>query len=123
MQPGPEDRDQHEQPGCIHANMDLYKWCYKAMPWAGSELLWECFRFALAAREIDMRASPYDLSSYGYEPIAVETEDGRREYEHAQRGLCERGRPLRDELIAMLENVLAGERPDPHTAGDVSTPA
>jgi hypothetical protein len=77
------------------------------MPWIGSELLWECFQEALTAREIDMRASPYDLSAYGYEAIAVETESGRREYEAEQRAISQRAAPLRARLITALDKVLA----------------
>ena len=36
------------------------------------------------AREIDMRASPYDLSGFGYNPIPVESSAGRL-YEKLQR--------------------------------------
>jgi hypothetical protein len=107
LQPELWTREKHEQPGCLHANMDLYKWSAKAMPWIGSELLWECFQEALTAREIDMRASPYDLSAYGYEAIAVETESGRREYEAEQRAISQRAAPLRARLITALDKVLA----------------
>ena len=106
-QPGLWTREEHEQPGCLHANMDLYKWAYKSMPWIGSDLLWECFLFALRAREIDMRASPYDLSAFGYAPIAVETPPGRRQYEEEQRALAEAAHPLRRRLIESLDNLLS----------------
>ena len=105
-QPDLWSREENEQPGCIHANMDLYKWAYKSMPWVGSDLLWECFLFALKAREIDMRASPYDLSSYEYNAIPVETPEGRKEYEEEQRALTETAKPLRQELIESLDNLL-----------------
>ena len=81
LQPGLLTREENEQPGCIHANMDLYKWAAKALPWISSDLLWQCFHLALKAREIDMRASPYDLTGFGYEPIPVETTEGRSTYE------------------------------------------
>lgn len=102
-------REDNEQPGCVHANMDLYKWAAKSLPWISSDLLWECFHLALKARELDMRASPYDLSSFGHEPIAVETGTGRSEYEQEQRLLTEEARPLRDGLIRQLDNVLAAD--------------
>lgn len=102
-------REENEQPGCIHANMDLYKWAAKSLPWVSSDLLWPCFLLALAAREVDMRASPYDLAGYGYEPIMVETEAGRAQYEEVQRNLCEEAQPLRAQLIAQLEIVLASD--------------
>lgn len=100
-------REDHEQPGCLHANMDLYKWAYKAMPWIGSELLYDCFLLARDAREIDMRASPYDLRAYGYTAIAVETESGRHDYEAAQREITRRAAPLRARLITALDKLLA----------------
>jgi hypothetical protein len=88
-----------EQPGCLHANMDLYKWCYKLSPLIESELLLDCLELAAAAREIDMRASPYDLSSYGYTPIAVDQHAGRAEYVRCQSAISLRAAPLRAALL------------------------
>jgi hypothetical protein len=93
----------NEQPGCLHATMDLYKWAYTLTPLTPSELLLDCFRLALAARELDMRASPYDLRSYGYQPVEIETPAGRRAYAQAQGSLAERAAPLRDRLITLSE--------------------
>ena len=107
-EPTLESRPQMEQPGCIHANMDLYKWAYKSMPWVGSEILMKCFRLAMKAREVDMRASPYDLSAYGnYEPILIETAVGRAQYEQEQREIAAAAAPLRDELAIKIEQVIA----------------
>jgi hypothetical protein len=107
VEPTLGSRPELEQPGCIHANMDLYKWAFKSMPWIGSDLLLRCFRLALYAREIDMRASPYDLSSYGnYEPVLIETAAGRSQYERLQRRVAEHAAPLRRELIEQLESLL-----------------
>ncbi len=106
LQPELLAREENEQPGCIHANMDLYKWAAKALPWISSDLLWQCFHLALKAREIDMRASPYDLTGFGYEPIPVETTEGRSSYEEEQRLLTREARPLRNKLIQQLEEVL-----------------
>ena len=44
----------------------------------------DCLELAADARALDMRASPYDLRGYGFEPIAVETPGGRAEYVAAQ---------------------------------------
>lgn len=99
-------RPDHEQPACLHANMDLYKWAYKSMPWIGSSLLMKTFHLALALRELDMRASPYDLSAFGLSPIPIETPDGRRDYETLQRSLAERAAPLRARLLDALEGIL-----------------
>jgi len=107
LTPSLHTREEHEQPGCIHANMDLYKWAYKSSPWISSDLLRETLFFAIEAREIDMRASPYDLGEYGYSPIPVETTAGRREYEKHQHQLYLKGLPLRKELIDAISRVLA----------------
>lgn len=120
MQPDLWSREENEQPGCLHVGMDLYKWAAKALPWISSDLLWDCFQLALKAREIDMRASPYDLSSYGYEAIPIETESGRLQYEHEQRRLCEQAAPLRARLIADLEKLLASPGNQNYTATDGS---
>ena len=53
-----------------------------------------------------MRASPYDLSEYGLDPIAIETPAGRAEYVRAQTDLMARAAPLRSELIARCQNLL-----------------
>ena len=106
LTPTDENRMEFEQPGCLHTNMDLYKWCYKAMPWVSSELLWQCFLLAKDVRELDMRASPYDLTEYGLCPVKIETKQGRAEYEHLQREFSVRSEPLRKELIAQLDKVL-----------------
>ena len=106
LRPTLDTREQNEQPGCLHTNMDLYKWASKCMPWVGSDLLWKTFLLALETRELDMRASPYDLRQYGYEPIKVEIAEGRNEYEQMQRDIAKKAKPLRQDLIDRLENVL-----------------
>lgn len=106
LQPTMMERPSFEQPACIHANMDLYKWAYKAMPWAGSDLLFDCFELAMELRDLDMRASPYDLSQYGVVPVKIETAEGRREYEMEQARLAGKALPLRQRLIDALGGVL-----------------
>ena len=106
LHPTLEQREHFEQPGCLHANMDLYKWASKAMPWLGSPLLWDCFQLALEARELDMRASVYDLSQYGYSIIPMETAAGREEYESHQRALTQKSIPLRQSIIDHLDSLL-----------------
>lgn len=97
---------QLEQRGCLHANMDLYKWAFKLAPFTPSELIADCFELARDIREVDMRASPYDLRALGFEPIAIETPDGRADYERLQRGFTARGDPLRARLLALCERLL-----------------
>ena len=70
-----------------------YKWAFKLGPLVASELVMDCLELAADARELDMRASPYDLRDYGFEPIAVETAAGRAEYVRAQQGVARAGRP------------------------------
>jgi hypothetical protein len=94
-----EGTTDNDQPGCIHVTMDLYKFAHKIAPWCSSDLIAQTFLLAVAAREIDMRASPYDLSEYGFEPIRVEEAAGRVEYIEAQRDLRERARVVREQLI------------------------
>jgi hypothetical protein len=100
-------RHEMEQPGCIHANMDLYRWAYTAMPWIGSDLLLNCFELAAELRVLDMQASPYDLRDLGFEPVCVETAEGRSEYQRRQRDLSERAEILRAELIDAVGDLLA----------------
>jgi hypothetical protein len=101
-----------EQPACIHANMDLYKWAFKLGPLVESELVMDCLELAADARALDMRASPYDLRDYEFEPIAVETTAGRAEYVRAQQDIAERATPLRATLADrcdLLVTAAAGE--------------
>ncbi|SCL29863.1 hypothetical protein GA0070616_3964 [Micromonospora nigra] len=92
-----------EQPGCLHANMDLYKWSYKLSPLVPSELVADCFALAREIRTLDMRASPYDLAALGYPPVRVETVAGRHEYAQAQRSFAQRAAVLRSRLLAALD--------------------
>jgi len=113
LQPTRADTQQLEQRGCLHANMDLYKWAFKLAPFSPAELVADCFALARDIREVDMRASPYDLRALGYEPIPIETADGRAEYERRQRAFSLRGEPLRARLIVLCDQLLAAQ---PHEA-------
>lgn len=105
LQPSFESRIGMEQPGCIHANMDLYKWSYKFWPWISSGLIADALEVTIQARELDMRASPYDLRFWGFEPICIETSEGRRQYQAAQREVARRAAPVRAQLIEALEEL------------------
>lgn len=108
-----ESAIEHEQPGCLHANMDLYKWAFKLAPLVPAELVADCFELARDIRELDMRASPYDLAALGFAPVKIETPEGRADYERAQRAFAERARPLRARLVAACDALLAGVAPAP----------
>ncbi|WP_344860128.1 3-methyladenine DNA glycosylase [Planomonospora alba] len=107
LQPARERQPELEQPGCLHANMDLYKWAYKLSPLVSGELVADCFALARDIRAVDMRASPYDLGALGYRPIRIETPEGRAEYAAEQRAFAERARPLRRRLLDACERLLA----------------
>ena len=114
--PSRENQVDTEQPGCVHATMDLYKWAYKLGPLIASDLLMDCLRLAADARELDMRASPYDLSGYGFEPVTVEEPAGRAEYTRLQSALAAHAAPLREALLRRCEQLRdhATDRMAPH---------
>ncbi|PWN08079.1 3-methyladenine DNA glycosylase [Rhodohalobacter mucosus] len=95
-----------EQPGCVHTNMDLYKWAFKLYPWISGDTLRKAFLNALVARKIDMQASPYDATAFGLEPIKIETEAGRKEYLERQTEIYENSMPIRMQLTREYEKVL-----------------
>jgi hypothetical protein len=106
-----------EQPGCLHATMDLYKWAYKLAPATPGELLADCFALAVDIRTLDMRASPYDLVALGYPPVPIETPAGRAEYARAQAGFARRAAPLRDRLAELCTTILGDAIPGDATLG------
>ncbi len=110
LRPGREDRVDFEQPGCLHAGMDLYKHSFRLTPLVPSELVADCFELAWDIRELDMRASPYDFSGLGLEPVRIETGEGKQEYVAAQRAFAERGTPLRQRLIEECDRLVAAGR-------------
>nr|WP_307860560.1 3-methyladenine DNA glycosylase [Actinokineospora baliensis] len=107
LRPSREGQVEMEQPGCLHATMDLFKWSYKLDPHTPSDLVADCFALAVDVRTLDMRASPYDLSALGYSPVQIETERGRAEYVRAQSAFTTRAAPLRARLISLCHNLLS----------------
>ncbi|WP_255589087.1 3-methyladenine DNA glycosylase [Cellulomonas sp. PS-H5] len=106
LQPTRETQVAMEQPGCLHANMDLYKWALKLGPAVPGDLLLDAFALAREIRTVDMQASPYDVSSYGLAPIAIETAEGKAEYVRRQRGFAAASQVLRERLVAACDAVL-----------------
>src|SRR5450830_175195 len=96
-----------EQPGCLHANMDLTKWSMKLGPAVPGDLLLDCFELAGEIRLLDMQASPYDLSSLGERAVAIETREGKAEYVARQREFSGRAASLRTRLIQVSDNLIA----------------
>ena len=105
LSPTRQSQSALEQPGCLHANMDLYKWAYKLSPLVRSELVADCFQLAREIRVLDMRASPYDLEALGYPPVRVEEPEGRAEYLTAQRAFADRAAALRVALIDAVDGI------------------
>lgn len=88
----PKQRIENEQAGCVHTNLDLFKHSLRLWPFASSELVADALELAIHARELDMRASPYDLKStpnlelnrkFDFTPVLIETESGRAEFRNA----------------------------------------
>lgn len=107
-----------EQPGCVHAAMDLFKWAIKVYPFLPSDTVADALELALLAREVDMRASPYDLTAYRKsmgglggnfcnEPIRIETTEGRKEYVRFQDMVYTKSQPVRKKLIDCYEALLS----------------
>ena len=92
-----------EQKGCVHAHMDLLKIGLKLGGFIDSQLIADVLEVALDSRKLDVAASPYDASSYGLDPIPVETSDGRRMYRDEQLRLMKRAEPVRQRLLDAYE--------------------
>jgi hypothetical protein len=120
LRPTRETQVAMEQPGCLHAGMDLYKWCFKLAPAVPSDLTLEAFHLARDVRELDMRAAPYDLRELGYEPVPIETAQGKAAYVEAQRGFTVRSNGLRQRLLDVLDVLVTPGSP---AAGRETQPA
>ncbi|GAA1727927.1 3-methyladenine DNA glycosylase [Aeromicrobium alkaliterrae] len=101
-----DDQIRHEQPGCVHVSMDLYRLAFRLMPFAESTIVLDAFELALDARQVDMRASPYDVTNLGLTPIPVETAEGKAEYVREQRRLAALAEPVRARLLAEVTGLL-----------------
>lgn len=105
VQPTRETQRDLEQPACLHANMDLYKWAYKLSPAVPSELVMDCFELAWDIRTMDMQASPYDLADWGHDPIRIETPEGKATYVRMQKEFAARADSLRLSLLEIANSL------------------
>jgi len=101
------DQSKNDQPGCLHANMDLYKYAQKLAPIVGSSLVRATFELAREIRTVDMQVAPYDLADLGVEPIRVETAEGRAEFAKYQLNFSQRAVALRQQLVDALEPLIS----------------
>lgn len=99
LHPTRESQVDLEQPGCLHAGMDIYKWAIKLGPIVPGELLLDTFDLARDIRWLDMAASPYDVTAFGAEPVAIETPEGKAEYVRMQREFAARSDALRRRVL------------------------
>lgn len=131
LRPTRDTQPDTEQPGCLHAGMDVYKWASKLGPIVPGEVLLDAFALARDIRDVDMRASPYDVSAYAgvdgspLTAIPIETPAGKRAYADLQRGFADRGNALRARVLEAITTARAAlERTDPgRRAAAMSTPA
>lgn len=112
-QPTREHQVDLEQPGCLHAGMDLYKWAHKLAPAVPSSLVLDAFELAKRLRTLDMEASPYDVSGLGYGVVPIETPRGRAEYVRRQRALAAEAQRLRGRLLTAITPALDALPPTP----------
>eukprot|EP00466_Bigelowiella_natans_P009012 jgi/Bigna1/87610/estExt_fgenesh1_pg.C_220090 len=105
-----QTQPEFEQPGCLHANMDLFKWSIKLFPWVSSQLLHDSLSIATRARAIDIRASPYAaegaVDDFELSPIPIETHEGRAQYKTLQAELWKDAIPIRKRLIEAYDAFL-----------------
>ncbi|MEO5778954.1 3-methyladenine DNA glycosylase [Arthrobacter sp. PAMC25284] len=121
LEPSRDNQRTMEQPGCLHANMDLYKWAYKLAPVLPSELVMDCFELSWRIRAMDMRASPYDLAEWGYPAIRIETPEGKADYVDRQRAFAAESQELRHRMLREISPLLRVLGPDTGTTNPRTT--
>ena len=100
------EQPEFEQPGCLHAQMDLLKMYLKLQPFVDASLLLDVLEIALESRKLDVAASPYDSSSYGIEAIPIETHEGRSLYRERQTDLYHRSQSIRQDVLHAYNDFL-----------------
>lgn len=87
--------------------MDLLKICLKLQPYGDPQLLQRVLTTALAARRLDIAASPYDASSYGIDVVPVDTSEGRAMYRTQQLELMKQSECVRQDLLSAYNAFLS----------------
>ena len=102
-----QDQLRWEQPACVHANMDLFKYALRLRPHVDASLVRRALALALQARQLDVAASPYDCErQYGIRPVPVETAAGRADYRQQQVALLREAEPVRRDLLRAYNEFL-----------------
>ena len=83
--------------------MDLLKIGLKLHGYVNSELIGDVTEVALAARQLDVEASPYDATEYGPRIVPVKTNERRKMYKEKQTLLMHRKEPVRKRLLDVYE--------------------
>ncbi len=105
LRPTRDNQPMLEQPGCLHAGMDVYKWITKLGPLIPGELLLDSFELSRDIRILDMQASPYDVSEHDLSAVAIETDEGKAEYVRRQREFAARSNSLRARVVEAIETA------------------
>ena len=99
-----------EQPGCLHATMDLYKWAYKLAPATPASCWPTASRSPWTSASSTCGRAPTTWPTSATRRCAIETPAGRAEYARAQAGFARRAAPLRDRLARAVHDDPRGER-------------
>ena len=99
----------------MHASMDLFRYAVKLWRFLPSTLLADALELAIAARVLDMRASPYDVASIADERFdlrrcASRRRRARRERERQRAALASEAKPVRKRLIEAYDVARAWDR-------------
>jgi len=108
LKPAFETRQDMEQSGCLHANMDLYKWAYKLGP--GSAVIsWPMpSKWPSPAAPLTCAPALTELTALGFDPILIETDAGKEEYRREQQRLATMAQPVRRKLLAAATMIASG---------------
>ena len=102
----PTRETQHalEQPGCLHANMDLYKWAYKLSPLVPSELVADASRWPATSARWTCGPARTTCRRWATRRSASRRPRAGPTYAAAQRGFAERAAVVRGRLIAAVQD-------------------
>ena len=95
-----------EQPGCLHAGMDVYKWAFKLTRWCRASWWPTASTWRARSGCSTCRPRRTTCASSGYQPVPIETPEGKAAYLERQRAFAERSNALRRRLLTVLDAAL-----------------